>query len=410
MLAAALLFAAAAATPPDAPDARLGWLKTHAMPVRSIDPSDDDFADLRPLRKTLAGVRVVMLGEQTHGDGTTFLAKTRLIRFLHEKMGFDVLVFESGLYDCDVAWKHMQAGEPAQQAVPRCVFKIWTGSREVQPLIDYLGAQAKSAHPIEIAGADCQLTGTAPEEFLINDLHAQGFVDAKVESIIKDLMSSRWENDAEPRPPAAEQQSYHATLAQWIAAAKTPMWRHVLTNLDVFADVEWQTNLKDDAVAAAIRDLQMGKNLVWLARERYPKRKIMVWAATFHNARNVRTIETDIPKYRHFFDANTPMGEVAKNALGDELYSLGFTESEGEYARAQEKTAHALAPPSADSFEGLCARAGLTNAIIDFHHAPAWLRTPMPGQICFHFEARADWTTIVDGVMFIRRIDRSHKK
>jgi len=407
MLAAALLFAAATAAPPDA---RVEWLAKHAMPVRSVDPNDDDYADLEPLRKTLAGVRVVMLGEQNHSDGTTFLAKTRLIRFLHERMGFDVLAFESGLYDCAKAWEHLRAGEPASEAVPRGVFTVWTDSREVQPLIDYLGRQARTANPLELAGVDCQLTGTAANDFLVADLHAQGFVDAGVDSVIAHLIDSTWENDSAPRPSAAEQQTFERTITRWAIEAKTPFWRQVLTSLAVFAEVEWRTNLRDNAESAALRDLRMGKNLVWLARERYPKRKIIVWAATFHNARNLRTIETTIPKYRHVYDADTPMGEVAKNALGDALYSLGVTSAEGEYARMFEKTAHPMLVPSRDSLEELCARAGLTNAIVDFHGAPRWLRAPMPAQIAGHVEMRADWTRIVDGVFFIRRMDRSHKK
>src|SRR5206468_6044731 len=54
-------------------DSRVTWLAQHAVRVRSVDPADDDFRDLEPLRATLQGVRVVMLGEQDHGDGTTFL-------------------------------------------------------------------------------------------------------------------------------------------------------------------------------------------------------------------------------------------------------------------------------------------------------------------------------------------------
>src|SRR5260370_1064257 len=74
---------------------RIAWLKSHAAALRSIDPSDSDFSDLEPIRSAIGEARIVMLGEQTHGDGVTFHAKTRLIRFLHEQCGFDVLAFES---------------------------------------------------------------------------------------------------------------------------------------------------------------------------------------------------------------------------------------------------------------------------------------------------------------------------
>jgi erythromycin esterase len=400
--AAAPLFAAAR-------DARVDWLAANAVRVRTLDPHDDDFADLEPLRKTLAGLRVVMLGEQNHGDGTTFLAKTRLIRFLHERMGFDVLAFESGLYDCAKAWEHLAAGEPARTAVPRGVFAIWTKSREVEPLIDYLGAQAKSAHPLELAGVDCQLTASASKDFLIADLHAQGFSDERVDRVIPHLIDGTWESGTVPLPSVEERAAFAKTIAQWRAAATSPYWRQVIESIGVFAESEWLSTA-DSAESTAVRDRQMGKNLVWLARKRYPNRKIIVWAATFHNARNVRTIETSDAKLRRFYATDTPMGEVAKNALGKELYSLGVTSYDGESANAFAKSAKPLPPSTPGSLEDLFVRAGLTDAVVDFHRAPRWLQAPMLSQIIGHIELRADWTRIVDGVLFIRHMERSHKK
>src|SRR4051812_14855097 len=82
-------------------DDRTDWVKKNAVPLTSVEPADDDtFADLEAFGKAVGDSRIVFLGEQTHGDGATFLAKTRLIRYLHAKKGFDVLAFESGFYDC----------------------------------------------------------------------------------------------------------------------------------------------------------------------------------------------------------------------------------------------------------------------------------------------------------------------
>src|SRR5690606_20323100 len=80
------------------------WLRRNAVTLERITPvldGSDQFADLRPLATAIGDARVVVLGEQSHGDGTTFLMKARLVEFLHREMGFDVLAFESGLYSMD---------------------------------------------------------------------------------------------------------------------------------------------------------------------------------------------------------------------------------------------------------------------------------------------------------------------
>jgi hypothetical protein len=106
-----VLLTALAALPPAAArdDPRITWLKNHAITLHSIDPADEDFADLEPLRWAIGDARIVQLGEQSHQDGATFHAKARLIKFLHQKMGFDVLAVESGLYDCRKASTAMLA-------------------------------------------------------------------------------------------------------------------------------------------------------------------------------------------------------------------------------------------------------------------------------------------------------------
>lgn len=73
------------------------WIVEQAVTVRSIDAADEDFRDLEPLVDAIGSATVVQLGEPSHGAGSAFAAKVRLIKFLHERMGFDVIAWESGL-------------------------------------------------------------------------------------------------------------------------------------------------------------------------------------------------------------------------------------------------------------------------------------------------------------------------
>jgi len=300
------------------------------------------------------------------------------------------------------------------------VFAIWSRSREVEPLIDYLGVQAKTAHPLELAGVDCQLTASASEEFLVHDLAgalgpelAKGEEWERVVRVINLLNQSAWESRSAPVPSAEEQAAFARTIERWRVAPITPFWRQFLASFRTYAEFDWRTPYPDitsNAEVFAMRDRQMGENLLWLARQRYPNRKIIVWAATFHSARASRPVEMPDAKLARVYAVNAPMGEVAGKELGKQLYSIGFTSCEGEAAKMSDKSAKSIPTPSPGSLEALFASAGFTTAFVDLRKAPAWLHAPILAQFLGHRELRADWTRVVDGVVFIRRMERSHKR
>src|SRR5262245_49936174 len=228
---------------------RVDWLKSHAAILRSIDPADTDFSDLEPFRRAIGDARIVMLGEQTHGDGATFHAKTRLIRFLHEKCGFDVLAFESGLYDCRKAWQILREGKtPADKAIASGVFAIWMQSEQVRPLVEYLGLRSRTDRPLELAGFDCQFTAEASWRYLTDDLSE--FVNRLPE---KARPREHWEAvvaacKALVKPPARiedrQKQAFDACrkaldsldLPEDIPAAEFAFWKQFLESAAAYAD------------------------------------------------------------------------------------------------------------------------------------------------------------------------------
>src|ERR1700733_7660085 len=145
-------------------------LKGYATAVRSIDPADTDFTDLAGLRTAIGDARVVLLGEQTHGEGSTFQAKTRVIKFLHEQMGFGVLAFESGLYDCARIWENVEAGGDVSKEVVGSLFYMYATSVQTQDLFHYVQGQLHGRHPLIMAGFESQHTGANAKELLFVDL------------------------------------------------------------------------------------------------------------------------------------------------------------------------------------------------------------------------------------------------
>jgi erythromycin esterase len=157
-------------------DALQTWIAGNAVRVRSIDAVDEDFRDLEPLIDAIGSARVVQLGEPSHGAGGSFAAKVRLIKFLHERMGFGVLAWESGLYDVHLTQIRMRAGDDALAAAQAGILLVWSASEEVRPLFEYAKASQSTGRPLDMAGFDMQMNAIDASEHFAADLHS--FVDA----------------------------------------------------------------------------------------------------------------------------------------------------------------------------------------------------------------------------------------
>ncbi len=402
-------------------DYRTIWLATNASRLRSVDPSDLDFSDLQSLKAAVGNSRLVMLGEQSHGHGKTFLAKTRIVKFLHEEMGFDVLAFESGLFDCHKAWEFLQNGENPVTAVRRGVYAIWTMSDEFQPVIDYIGQAAQTSQPLELAGFDCQASSSASQDFLTADF-------AKFLTSVNSTFPARpdWPSfrnklDSltrylflENKLSLSEQAVFIATLDSLLgqldslsATALTremTFWLQVLRSvkaegLSQFRTAEDPNNL---GPVLNIRDAQMADNLLWLSNIWYPKRKIIVWAATSHVMHNEGQIDTMDPSYS--YSGYTTMGEIVWQAMGDNAYALAFTAYEGSAGLYNEKP-HDIGKASTQSLENLMRSGNLQSAFVDFRslsQGGEWLRGTNVSQPVHDIPMRANWTAVFDGIVFTR--------
>jgi erythromycin esterase len=380
--------------------------------------ADRDFSDLQPLKAAIGSARVVMLGEQSHGDGTTFLAKARLIAFLHQEMGFDVLAWESGFWGVRQAWQHVLAGEAVIPASRLAIFGVWSRSEEVLPTFDYVRETVGTARPLEMAGFDNQDAGVLARDSL--HLLMERFArrigspvadDPEWPAAAATLQHLARTGDFDTKPQPADQERLLRLLAalRTDATAKAGtdrdalFWTQALESIASFAQMSWAA--KPGAVSgqdASARDAQMGRNLVWLANVWYPGRKLIVWAASSHIARDVVQLRT--PAGVHPYALwNVHMGEEAYRTLGTQMYALGFTAGTGTSGWAGFPPAP-LSPPRAGSLEARFQEAGLVNAFVDLRSRPAggeWLRDVYARPFGYS-DLGGDWTRVLDGMIYTR--------
>src|SRR5438046_2111132 len=69
------------------------WLQQNCIPVRRVE-AGGGFSDLEPLKTLLRDVKVLGLGENTHGTREFCQLKHRLVEFLVIEMGFTTLAIE----------------------------------------------------------------------------------------------------------------------------------------------------------------------------------------------------------------------------------------------------------------------------------------------------------------------------
>ena len=434
VFAAASLLSAQESTSDSQRQSRSAWLKEHAIALRSIDPSDEDFSDLEPLKKTIGTARIVQLGEQSHGDGATFHAKARLIKFLHQEMGFDVLAMESGLYDCRKAWQALKGGKEPYAAVTQGVFGIWTGSEQFQPVIDYLGKTAKSERPLELCGFDCQFTAEASQTLLPDDLQSvvdrlgSGVIDEETRAGLREEMQAMagFQTATDDASNARRMQLLKTFRRALDAAQASPQlpaeelafWRQYSASLEAAAEQKRLAVPRDFASAkksGSVRDAQMARNLIWLAKEAYPERKIIVWAASFHLMRNADTVRAamgDIgtngegprDQVADLYREVVTMGDGVWKALRAETYTLAFLAAEGEIGRPG-MVPQKLRALERGSLEDLLVAAECRNVIVDFrgmNDSGAWLKQPLVAAPLGYIRMTSDWTNVFDGVVFTR--------
>jgi erythromycin esterase len=405
-------------------------LRPYAIPVRTINPKDEDFSDLKPLISKIGDATIVVLGEATHSEGTTGQAKARLVRFLHQQMGFDVVAWESSLVQTEFLNTALRDQTiPIERAKAYLMTGGWSTEEGVHPVFEYARATWQTNRPLEMAGFDI---GRPPanvnfKEYLTGLLKRAPALEINVDdwklvdSLLKRaygfLSSEVPTEDQRKRERAVLEelldkiQARHRDLAKIFSQGELAIAERFVGDALMTEQLGYlQRTGGSGGFAAAFnhaRDRYMAESVRWLLNELYPHRKIIIWAATGHFIRNSDSIKdrNDPRKYGVPYEA----GNHLYSFLGEKLYTIAFTAYQGKiggiYPQGYgvETGIRTAEPAPSGSFEATAHELKRPYLFVDLRQAPRehWLRNEFISICLGRAEDAAPWSRVVDAFFFI---------
>lgn len=375
--------------------------------LSTISPDSTNYGDLSIIGHSIGNAQIVMLGEQDHGDAATFLAKTRLVKYLHEKKGFNILAFESDFFGLNNGWDNLDKNQlQIDSLIRNNILSLWTYCDACQDLLyGYIPTTQKSSVPIIITGFDNQTVYTYSRNYLIEKLDS---VLRKLEIPI--VQSANYHSELLPQlHTLVTKFGYQIPTQDFFrdcgntlniikeqVRSKIPdhsFWSMVIDNLIAFNREEY--NFKQDKwKAETIRDKQMALNLKWIIQSKYPHQKVIVWAANNHVS---NYSSKNYASMRQYFSSDT--------SLNDKIYSIGFTSYEGEGGRLWQKKFTIHKSPR-NSLEGWMSDS-YDYAFIDF---TAYNNTFPKSNERFIMRGwgyrsfKTQWNQLFDGIFYIKRM------
>ncbi|MFB0615905.1 erythromycin esterase family protein [Streptomyces sp. AGS-58] len=308
------------------------WLKGNALPLKGLHPeaSDPGYGDLEPLRKVLRDVRVLGMGEATHGTAEFFRLKHLLLRFLVEEMGFTALAMEASASAAQAVDDYVLHGTgDAVDAVAGLGFWTWR-TREMLDVVEWMRDHNRTVpkdRAVRFVGIDPQRCGPslaalgavlrtlAPERADITG----GVLGALAEARTRSLVAQRPQLLAEARDLERFLQEERPRLTSHIGdTAVDQALRHARL-IVAAADVASRPPRGDgeETGALAARDRHMAQAVVSL--EEGTAGKVAVWAHNGHVCTD--SYARDIPA----------MGHHLRDHYGERYYALGLLFGEGAF-------------------------------------------------------------------------------
>lgn len=268
--------------------------------------------------------KVISLGEISHQDGTTFIHKTELIKYLHEKHGFNIVAFESAFDQIEITnlYNHNYNNIDTLKSQ---LFSHWKNVEETKLLFDYMKKEnmVLTGFDSQHYKNNCNISDSIVKYFSFNKTnpyYTSNFIITLNVLLNNFGKSHKMISDENKKSFINTLDNLIRNSSEFInKSIISDFWVQELYSIKGNALSSW--SIPNYMLGFNIRDEYMAKNLLWLINTKYSNQKIIIWAHSVHVCRNRYKIST--PKEKSF-TAEKYLGDYLYESLNDEIYSISF--------------------------------------------------------------------------------------
>lgn len=240
--------------------------------------------DFKQVGEAIGERRFVFLGEQDHGDLTTFEVKASLVKYLHDSLGFNILAFEGDFF----ALNYQTSAKKDLRFYKNNIMSVWSDCAFYEDFVEANLIQRKERRLI-LTGFDSQFTGEITYRYFQKYLDSL-ILSSKLMPDKKTLFISEINKNLDTNFWNYKMDSFQCKATINFCNKLFEELDTLLLNRFDYLNI---LNLKQRATSLllmqrnspffnTVRDLQMANNFKYLSDSLFKDQKIIIWTHTGH--------------------------------------------------------------------------------------------------------------------------------